>query len=118
MKKIFLTFNKNLQSNVDRRLATQDDDAIALIIYDNPKDVTTAMKLYKDSTRNNLYEFDEYKLYFILRNDHVIKLNRSFVKTIPKKIEQAFDDIKNIVCIVLYDGKNDVTIVSIHRREM
>jgi RNA recognition motif-containing protein len=84
------------EPEVDIRPATEDGRVTALIIYNNPDDVTTAMKLYKDPNRKHLYQFNQYKLYLVPHNDHVIELNRSLVKAIPEKIEQALDDIRNM----------------------
>jgi RNA recognition motif-containing protein len=84
------------EPEVDIRPATEDGRVTALIIYNNPNDVTKAMNLYNDPIRKNLYQFNQYKLYLVPRNDHVIELNRSLVKAIPDKIEQAIDDIRNM----------------------
>lgn len=84
------------EPEVDIRPATEDGRVTALIIYNNPHDVTTAMKLYKDPTRKHLYQFNQYKLYLVPRNDHVIELNRSLALAIPDRIEKAIDDVRNM----------------------
>lgn len=107
------------EPEVDIRPATDDGRVTALIIYNNPDDVTTAMNLYKDPLRRDLYQFDRYKLYLTPHNDHVIELNRALVKAIPEKIEQALDDIRrmNLLNVNVFKketNKNDKKITRIH----
>jgi hypothetical protein len=84
------------EPEVDIRPATDDGRVTALIIYNNPDDVTAAMKLYQDPQRRGLYQFNRYKLYLTPHNDHVIELNRALVKAIPEKIDQALEDIRQM----------------------
>jgi RNA recognition motif-containing protein len=107
------------EPEVDIRPATDDGRVTAMIIYNNSDDVTTAMNLYKDPLRKNLYQFDQYKLYLTPHNDHVIELNPSLVKAIPQKIEQALDDIRrmNLLNVNVFKkeiNKNERKITRIH----
>jgi RNA recognition motif-containing protein len=107
------------EPEVDIRPATDDGRVIALVIYNNPDDVTKAMDLYKDPERKKLYQFNQYKLYLAPRNDHVIELNRSLVQAIPEKIEQALNDTRemNLLQVKIFKkeiNKNNNKITRIH----
>lgn len=84
------------EPDIDIRPASNDGRVNATIIYNNADDVTSAMKLYKDPTKKDLFQFGEHRLILIPRNDHVIELHRSLVKAIPDKIQKALDEVRTM----------------------
>ena len=97
------------EPEVDIRPATDDGRVIALVIYNNPHDVTTAMNLYRDPSQQGFFRFDQYKLHLVPRNDHVIELNRALVEAIPEKIEKTIEDCRRMNLLTVKVFKKEIS---------
>ncbi len=75
--------------------ATSDGRVSALILFNDPRDVTTAMEMYQAPVDPDLLKFGTFKLRLVPLLDHSIELNSALAQAIPNKIEQAIEKIKS-----------------------
>ncbi|CAF3384870.1 unnamed protein product, partial [Rotaria sp. Silwood2] len=75
--------------------ATHDGRVVASILFSDPHDVMTAMKMYKASNDPDLFRFSQFKIHFVPDIDHIIVLHMALVQAIPHIIEQAIKKIKD-----------------------
>jgi hypothetical protein len=112
---------KHFQSQPDITInsPTNDGRVFALILFNDPRDVTKAMEMYQAPDDPELLNFGLFKLRLVPLLDHSIKLNSALTKAIPNKIKQTIDKIKNdpefsnLRLIQKYAMKNKQDILSI-----
>ncbi|CAF4504213.1 unnamed protein product [Rotaria socialis] len=73
--------------------ATVDGRVVASILFSDPRDVMTAMNMYKKDTSDPL-KFKQFKIHFVPNIDHIIVLNTDLAKAIPHRIEKAMQTIQ------------------------
>lgn len=91
-------FNRqHFQSIPDIKLNPPSNDGrvCALILFNDPRDVTKAMEMYQAPDDPDLLKIGPYKLRFVPLLDHSIDLNSALTQAIPNKIKQTVDQIKN-----------------------
>jgi RNA recognition motif-containing protein len=88
---------KHFRSSPDIKInpPTNDGRVFALILFNDPRDVTTAMEMYQAPDDPDLLKFGLFKLRLVPLLDHSIELNSALTKAIPNKIKQTIDKIKN-----------------------
>jgi hypothetical protein len=88
---------KHFQSAPDIHITspTNDGRVSALILFNDPRDVTKAMEMYEAPDDPDLFKFGTYKLRLVPLLDHSIELNSALSQAIPNKIKQTVDKIKN-----------------------
>ncbi|CAF1265921.1 unnamed protein product [Rotaria sordida] len=74
---------------------TKDGRVSALILFDDPRDVTAAMEKYAAPDDSDLLKFGAFKLRLVPLLDHNIQLHSALAKAIPNKIQHVIDRIKN-----------------------
>ncbi|CAF1248106.1 unnamed protein product [Rotaria sordida] len=74
---------------------TKDGRVSALILFDDPRDVTAAMEKYAAPDDPDLLKFGAFKLRLVPLLDHNIQLHSALAKAIPNKIQHVIDRIKN-----------------------
>lgn len=74
---------------------TNDGRVFALILFNDPRDVTKAMEMYQSPDDPDLFQMGLSKLRLKPLLDHSIELNSALAKAVPKKIEQTISKIKN-----------------------
>ncbi|CAF4894475.1 unnamed protein product [Rotaria sp. Silwood1] len=72
---------------------TVDGRVVASILFSDPRDVMTAMNMYKKDTSDPL-KFKQFKIHFVPNIDHIIVLNADLAKAIPHQIEKAIQTIQ------------------------
>ena len=74
---------------------TNDGRVFCWILFNDPRDVTTAMEMYQASDDPDLFQFGLFKLRLKPLLDHSIELNSALTRAVPNKIKQTIDKIKN-----------------------
>jgi hypothetical protein len=74
---------------------TNDGRVSALILFSDPRDVTTAMEMYQAPDDPDILKFGTFKLRLVSLLDHSIELNSALNQAIPSKIQDAIEKIKN-----------------------
>jgi len=84
------------EPEVEINTATADGRVQATIIYNNPEDVGTAMKIYEDPINAEKLKFGQHKLHLVPLNHHVITLHSALVNAIEPKIRNVLETIRQM----------------------
>jgi hypothetical protein len=84
------------EPEVEINTATADGRVQATIIYNNPEDVGTAMKIYEDPVNAEKLKFGQHKLHLVPLNHHVITLHSALVNAIEPKIRNTLETIRQM----------------------
>jgi RNA recognition motif-containing protein len=96
LKSLFTDRNRFRSApDVNFMSATNDGRVSALILFNDPRDVTTAMQMYEAPDDPDLLKFGTFKLRFVPLLDHNIQLHSALARAIPNKIQQAIEKIKS-----------------------